>query len=690
MRLHVVRSHLGLVVLGLLALTLVACDSGGGGGGEPMATNISVSPPYLSFDGTSQATVTVTANGRWSLSSSAAWLETSRGSGSAGTTTVTVTVDRSGLAPQQYAGELAFSGADELASITVSMRFPTVTGHVTNSEKLILPTSVGDGAASLPASATNVIPGEYLVVLDAGMARVLEAGVNAASLATVEPSMATFEAMASSLATDYGVAAGEVVSRELPFFVVSGASEEDAARLAADGRVRSVSPNRLLYAPPVTASPADVDHSFGLQWHYEDIQLSNAWNITQGDEDVVVAVIDTGFAYWHPDLAPNYLGGYDFAYDLPTPDAASDTCALHGTHVAGTVAAVASDYLTTTSGVAPGVKLRLFRTGREEAGCPMPTDAIIAAVLHAAGYEVGDLPQIDPVDVINLSLGGYAYDAVFEAAVALAVDAGVVVVAATGNDDTTPVAYPAGYQGVIGVGATDYLQQRAPYSNYGQDVDVVAPGGDLTVDRNGDGLPDGVLSLYWNFVHDAPDYTFLQGTSMASPHVAGVAALIRSVNPDLPPLLVELVLKATAKDLGTTGPDTWYGWGLVDAGAAVAVARALEVAPSFSDVIMRLRSGATVVRQVNAGASGAYDLGQVAAGTYTLEAGTDMDGDGDIDDFGEFHASVPVTVTYEGDVVRDVDVELGVPLQLAGAGLSNRAHPPGAGLAVDLGSHAGV
>ena len=102
MRLPIVRPRIGLGVLTLLALTLAACGSegGGSGGGEPLATTISVSPAYLSFDGTSQATVQVTANGRWSLSSSATWLEASRSTGSAGTSTVTVTVDRSGLAPQ--------------------------------------------------------------------------------------------------------------------------------------------------------------------------------------------------------------------------------------------------------------------------------------------------------------------------------------------------------------------------------------------------------------------------------------------------------------------------------------------------------------------------------------------------------------------------------------------------------------
>lgn len=656
MRLTAVRSFVPPILLAALALALASCDSTGP---EPQATNVSLSPAHLSFNGTTQATFQVTANGRWSLASDSSWLRTDRASGSSGTTTVTVTVDRSGLPPSNYGGRLTISGDDELASVIVSMRFPTLTGVVTNTEDLIRPAATGD-AAKAGTSTDEAIPGEYIVLLDEGMASVLEAGAGAAPLRSAEPSMTTLQVMGASLAADLGLATDGVMSRALPYMVVRGASERDAALLAADGRVRSVSPNVQIYAPQVTAAPADVHHTFGYQWHYDDIRLSSAWNVTMGDEDVVVAVIDTGFAYWHPDLFPNYLGGYDFAYGLSTPDAQSELCGLHGTHVAGTVAGAVSELPPNTSGVAPGVKLRLYRTGREEASCPMPLDAVIAAVLHAAGEEVGGVPAIEPVDAINLSLGTYAYNEAFEEAIALAIDKGVVVVAAAGNDGTTPLLYPAAFPGVIGVGATNSLEQRAIYSNYGDDVDVVAPGGDRTVDYNDDGYPDGVLSLYWDYLAGLPGYVFLQGTSMAAPHVAGVAALVRSVNPSASPLAVELILESTAKDLGLPGFDPSYGWGLVDAGASVALARAVEIAPSFSDVVVRLRKGSTIVRQVRAGASGLFNLGQVEEGTYTLEAGTDLDGDGSIDDFGEFHASTTVTIGYDGDHLAHLDVQLGL------------------------------
>lgn len=652
-------SRFAFLFLLVSALVLAACGPSGSTGGQTDATSVTVSPAFLSFDGTETAVVTVTANGRWTLASNVSWLKVDRSSGASGTSRVTVTVDRAGLAAQQYAAELTFSGAGELKTVTVSMRFPTVSGVVTNDEGLVATSASAGRDAAAAAAPGAVIPGEYIVVLDTGMARVLEAGVSAASFETVQPSMATLSAMSAGLAADFGFTSQGVQNRELAFMVAKGLSEEEAARLAADGRVKSVTPNVWIEVPPVTPAAIDVGYAFGYQWHYEDIQLSNAWNITQGAEDVVVAVIDTGFAYWHPDLAPNYLGGYDFAYDVADPGAYSE-CADHGTHVAGTVAATAITVEPYTSGVAPNVGLRLIRTGRDDAGCRMPTDAVISGVLYAAGYKVGNAPQVAPVDVINLSLGGPAYDPAFADAIALAIDRGVTVVAATGNESTTPVAYPAGYPSVIGVGATDYREQRASYSNYGQEVDVVAPGGNMNVDLNGDGFADGVLSLAWDRTENVPYYLFMDGTSMASPHVAGVAALLRSVNPDLSPLNVELILEVTAKDLGIAGPDTWYGWGLVDAGAAVSLARALEAAPSFSDVIVRLSSGATVVKQTTASGSGAFDLGQVAAGTYRLEAGTDLDGDGRIDDFGELYVSLPVTVTYEGDLVAGLNLELGL------------------------------
>lgn len=186
---------------------------------------------------------------------------------------------------------------------------------------------------------------------------------------------------------------------------------------------------------------------------------------------------------------------------------------------------------------------------------------------------------------------------------------------------------------------------------------MAAPGGDNRYDLNGDGFSDGVLNLGWFSPGNTEDWVFMQGTSMASPHVTGVLALMKSVNPDLDPATIALLLRSSARNLGIAGPDTFYGSGMVDAGAAVAAARGASRA-RFSEVMVRLRSGASVIIWAKASVAGSFHLGQVPTGSYTLEAGTDRDGDGIIDDLGEFYRSASVTVTYEGDVLRNLDVVL--------------------------------
>lgn len=649
-----------LVLLVILALALVACQPAGGTGGSARATSVTVSPAYLSFDGTLSASISVTANGSWTLASDAPWLKVSRASGSTGTTTVTVSVDREGLSPQQYAGELTLAGSGELGSVTVSMRFPTVSGQLSDAEGRVTAGSLAPGvalaSASAEAAAAEVVHGEYLVLLSDGMARVLEARAAGVSLQVAEPRLATFQAMASSLAGDYGLAVrASVVGADLPVMVVK-ASDGEVASLAADGRVRLVEPNRRWVVPRVEPAAIDVGYDFGYQWHYEDINLDTAWSFTEGDARVVVAVIDGGFATYHKDLRDNLLPGYDFAFMDPDPSSTT-ICLEHGTHVAGTVAATWNSTYNVI-GVAPGVKVRPVRVGYESGGdCEMDMAAIINGMGYAAGYKVEGAPQIPPVDVINISLGGYGYSEILETAVGMVLEAGVSIVAAAGNDGVDTVMYPAAYGGVIGVSATDPNEQLAYYSNGGQEIDVAAPGGDMRYDLDGDGFVDGVLSLGWNFGPNTENWVFSQGTSMASPHVAGVVALMKSVNPDLDPATIVFLLRSSARDLGLSGPDTFYGWGMVDAGAAVKMAREASRA-RFSEVIVRLRNGATMVASANASATGAFSLGQVPAGSYTLEAGTDRDGDGLIDDLGEFYASTPVTVAYAGDVVRNLGVEL--------------------------------
>lgn len=655
-----------VAVLCALVLFITACDSGGGGGGPrppAHATIITLDQEFLSFDGSSAGSVTVTANGAWTLASDSSWLRASPASGRSGTTTVSLSIDRDGIAPAQYAGGVTFSGAAPLKSVTVNMRFPRVTGQVSERAGRVTAGSISPelrSAASSLASqaAAEVIPGEFLVRMNDGMARVLEFGASGVVPQDTDVTLGSLQAMSASVASDHGLAvASPVASSVLPVMVVRASDAAAASRLMGDGRVSVVEPNLRLSAPPLDPAAITVTYDFGVQWHYDHINLSDAWNVTQGEDRVMVAVIDSGFATLHPNLQPNLVPGYDFAFNDADPSANTLACVEHGTHVAGTIAATWNEEFNII-GAAPGVKVRPVRVGIEDgSGCPMPLSAVISAVLYSSGYALEGVPQVPPADVINMSIGGNSYSAIYEEAITLAQLAGSSVVAAAGNDGVNSVMYPAAYDGVIGVSATDLTGELAWYSNYGSEIDVTAPGGDTGVDLNGDLYADGVLSLAWDVFNNHPYFQFLQGTSMAAPHVSAVVALMKSVNPDLDPASVTLLLRSSARDIGIPGPDTFYGWGMVDAAAAVELAREVSTA-RFSEVVVRLRSGSTVVASANASASGSFDLGLVAAGTYTLEAGTDRDGDGRIDDVGEFYVSTSVTVSYSGDVNRALTLDL--------------------------------
>jgi len=168
--------------------------------------------------------------------------------------------------------------------------------------------------------------------------------------------------------------------------------------------------------------------------------------------------------------------------------------------------------------------------------------------------------------VINLSLGGEAVSIAVAEAVQAALDAGVVIVASAGNTPDSVESYPAAYPGAIAVSAVAPDLHRSSFSKFGDWISVSAPGGDR--DR---GLP-GILSTFIDEVTLQPTYAERSGTSMASPHVAGVAALVLSVNPDLTPAQVKQLLEATALDLGPPDFDIEFGWGMVNAERAVRAA----------------------------------------------------------------------------------------------------------------------
>lgn len=397
----------------------------------------------------------------------------------------------------------------------------------------------------------------------------------------------------------------------------SADSDPDTLRLVAALSARSdvvyAHPNYLLeaYAEP-------DDPLYRSQWHYRAINLPAAWDQTTGSGDVTVAVVDSGILTDHPDLASKLSPGYDFVSseqisgdgDGRDSDPTDPGGTFHGSHVAGTVAA-ATDNGVGVAGVSWGARILPVRVLGDGNGTL--ADAV-DGILWSVGEDVPGAPSNpNPADVINLSLGGpflcseveFLQDA-FDMANA----AGAAVVVAAGNNNGDAGEFtPASCGGVITVGATTLEGGRAMYSNYGGRIDVMAPGGDMNEDADGDGSPDGVLSTVQNAAGEA-DYAYFEGTSMASPHVAGVVALLKSVRPTLSGSEARDILKRTAQPITDASCSVGCGGGLIDAEAALA-ALAAPARPDFalalSPATVSLTAGADATAEVLVSRSSGFD-----------------------------------------------------------------------------------
>jgi len=355
--------------------------------------------------------------------------------------------------------------------------------------------------------------------------------------------------------------------------------EDELERLLGDPLVEGVE-LELLYALPTDAASAfdgpialddetaptkgprlSVDDPmFKLQWHMEQIRAPEAWMDTRG-EGAVVAVIDTGVAWKDapgvrrlPDLAQTeFVAGESFIAGLP--EGLDDHA--HGSHVAGTIAQSTNNGIGVT-GIAHRAKIMPLKVLSKDGRGSVP--GIANAIRYAADHGA---------NVINMSLGGPLPSKVLAKAIEYAHKKGVVTVCAAGNEHRGRVGYPAANKHAVAVSATDYGRQLTFYSNWGKDIDVAAPGGDTRADKNGDGAPDGVLQNTIRIGQPMEnDYLWFQGTSMASPHAAGVAALVIAsgvTNPDE----VERVMKATAVHPNKVKWDDKFGAGIIDAKAAV-------------------------------------------------------------------------------------------------------------------------
>jgi serine protease len=323
--------------------------------------------------------------------------------------------------------------------------------------------------------------------------------------------------------------------------------------------------SKALFAPD--------DEYYSYQWNFDKIGMPAAWDYTTGESDVIVAVIDTGAYFPLTDLGrTKFVQGFDFvnSYINPFDDNG------HGSHVIGTIAE-STDNGIGVAGMAPGIKI-------------MPVKVLASDGL---GYN-SDVAQgiyfatNNGAHIINLSLGGN-YSAAIEDAVNYAVSHGVLVVAAAGNDGTSTLNFPAALSNVLSVGATNDLNALAPYSNYGTGLDIVAPGGDLSrtlhnQEYNED-YPGGILQQ--TYYQGITDYWYFEGTSMAAPHVAGLAALLKSKNSGLTAGEIETIIKNTAVDLGASGYDTHYGYGLIDAAKALGVPGYIASDQVTSTIVLR-------------------------------------------------------------------------------------------------------
>ncbi len=307
------------------------------------------------------------------------------------------------------------------------------------------------------------------------------------------------------------------------------------------------------------------DEYYDLQWHYPQIRLPQAWSITTGSSSIRIAVLDTGVDTEHPDLGSNVDSddGFNFVNDNTDTNDWNN----HGTHVAGTIGAN-TDNSRGIAGVMWDCTIIPVKVlGDKGSGTYWD---IARGISYAAGLlEEPTISQ--PVQIVNLSLGGSSYSEALADAVKAAADAGVIMVAASGNSGG-PLLYPARFPEVIAVGAVDFNYpgppQRAPYSSYGNELDLVAPGGNLDRDSDDDGNPDGVLSTA--FPRNASKdygYYFFEGTSMAAPHVAGVIGLM--LERGICPADVREIIQRTSLDLGNPGFDPRYGHGLINAFWAV-------------------------------------------------------------------------------------------------------------------------
>ncbi|MCQ9182393.1 S8 family serine peptidase [Streptomyces sp. IBSBF 2953] len=440
----------------------------------------------------------------------------------------------------------------------------------------------------------------------------------------------------------------------------------------ADPQVAYVVPDRL---NKPKADPNDTEYA--KQWDLFEstagMNVPGAWATSTG-AGVTVAVIDTGYVT-HSDLAANIVAGYDFIADTaasvdgdgrdgnpadPGDYYAANECgsgipasdsSWHGTHVAGTIAAVTNNGKG-VAGIAYGAKISPLRVLGK---CGGYDSDIIDAITWASGGTVSGVPANSNVaKVINMSLGGDgACTSATQSAITAAVNRGTTVVVAAGNDNDNVANHsPGNCNNVISVGATSRTGAKASYSNYGSLVDISAPGGQTST-----GTANGILSTLNSGAKtpSSESYAYYQGTSMATPHIAGLVALMKSANPSLTPAQIEAAIKSNARPL-PGACSGGCGAGLADAARTVqAVSGSGGSGGSTGGATYSSTTSVAIPDNGSAVESPITVTGRTGNAPATLKVGVD------------------ITHTYRGDLVVDLVAPDGTAYRLKAASSSDSA-----------------
>lgn len=358
----------------------------------------------------------------------------------------------------------------------------------------------------------TAVPGEILVKF--------RSGVSASSINTMSAQL--------------GMKQVRVNNAGIRKMTTNGDAQALIAKLKQNPNVAYAEPNYTVKALG-TLDRVVNDPDLAKQWAISKVGAAEAWDVTMGNSNTLLAIVDTGIDYNHPDLKGRVNKGYDFINN--DEDAMDDQG--HGTHCAGIAAASANDGIG-IAGLAPNVSLLAVKVLSAQGGGS--NESVASGIVYAADKGA---------HIISLSLGGGYPSKAIQDAVNYANNKGSLVIAAMGNSGNESKSYPAACEGVMAIGATDINDNRASFSQYGSWISVGAPGKDILST-----IPGGKYAVY-------------SGTSMATPYAAGLASLVKSQFPSMTAQQIKAKIESTSTDVGTAGFDKMFGHGRINAAAAV-------------------------------------------------------------------------------------------------------------------------